>query len=189
MTQPRVDCNGQGNVGQGNCRSLDSSAHHSFALRLKVSQPGATKARHGFGLAPVFLSLLLPLSGCAKLDLGESFTLWKSDPKPQTPDSLAAVWTETTLHQPGKPVVRGFGGRILFHGSDQQQAVPVEGKVIVYAYDNDRPNQEDPAPDKKYVFPASNLASHQSESKLWVLPTASGCPGTTPAARNGGSVC
>ena len=66
---------------------------------MKVSQPGATKARHGFGLAPVFLSLLLPLSGCAKLDLGESFTLWKSDPKPQTPDSLAAVWTETTLQR------------------------------------------------------------------------------------------
>lgn len=112
------------------------------------------------------LSLLLALTGCAKLDLGEPFTLWKSEPQPQTPDSLAAVWTETTLHQPGKPVVRGFGGRILFHGSDRQQAVPVEGRVVVYAYDNDRPNPADPAPDKKYVFPADNLTAHRSESSL-----------------------
>jgi len=110
--------------------------------------------------------LLLALSGCAKLELGESFALWKSDPKPQTPETLSAVWTETTLHQPGKPVVRGFGGRILFHGADQQQAVPVEGAVIVYAYDDDRPHKEDPAPDKKYVFPAENMAKHQSESSL-----------------------
>ncbi len=136
----------------------------------------------------MFLSLLLALPGCAKLDLGESFTLWKSEPKPQTPDSLAAVWTETTLHQPGKPVVRGFGGRILFHGSDQQQAVPVEGKVIVYAYDDDRPNQEDPAPDKKYVFPATIWPLIRA-SRASVLPIASGCPGTTPAASNVGSVC
>lgn len=117
-------------------------------------------------LSPWLLSLLLALAGCAKLDLGESLPLWKSEPKPQTPDSLSAVWAETTLHQPGKPVVRGFGGRILFHGGEEQQAVPVEGNVIVYAYDNDRPNPEDPAPDKKYVFPAENLAQHQSESSL-----------------------
>ena len=123
-------------------------------------------AGHGFRAAPLFLSVLLTLAGCAKLELGESLALWKSEPKPQTPESLAAVWTETTLHQPGKPVVRGFGGRILFHGGDQQQAVPVEGTVIVYAYDNDRPHQDDPAPDKKYVFPAANLAAHQSESSL-----------------------
>jgi len=110
--------------------------------------------------------LLLSLAGCAKLELGESFALWKSDAEPQTPESLAAVWTETTLHQPGKPVVRGFGGKILFHGADQQQAVPVEGAVIVYAYDNDRPPKEDPAPDKKFVFPPDNLAKHQSESNL-----------------------
>ena len=109
---------------------------------------------------------MLALAGCAKLDLDEGFTLWKSDPQPQTPERLAAVWTETTLHQPGKPVVRGFGGRILFHGSDEQQAVLVEGNVIVYAYDNDRPNQEDPAPDKKFVFPAENLAKHSSDSSL-----------------------
>ncbi len=129
------------------------------------SQP-TKEAGRGFGLASCSLCWLLALAGCAKLELGENLALWKSDPKPQTPETLSAVWTETTLHQPGKPVVRGFGGRILFHGTDQQQAVPVEGAVIVYGYDNDRPNKEDPAPDKKFVFPAENLTKHQSESSL-----------------------
>jgi len=154
MTQPNATCRrSQSRLGLG-------------------PDPGGTESQptknagRGFGLAACFLSLLLSLAGCAKLELGESFALWKSDAEPQTPESLAAVWTETTLHQPGKPVVRGFGGRILFHGGDQEQAVPVEGSVMVYAYDNDRPNPEDPAPDKKYVFPAQNMASHQSESSL-----------------------
>ncbi len=126
----------------------------------------ATKGWPARPLLPSFLSLWLAFTGCAKLELGEGFTLWESDPKPQTPDSVAAVWTEASLHHPGQPVVRGFGGRVLFHGGDDQQAVPVEGKVIVYAYDNDRPNRDDPAPDKKFVFPAHTLAAHQSDSKL-----------------------
>mgnify|MGYP001065217866 CR=1 FL=1 len=164
MTQPKVACNGQGNEGQRNSRFRNSSAHHSFAPRLTVLS--RSERRHSSWTSSWCLSLLLALAGCAKLELGENLALWKSDPKPQTPETLSAVWTETTLHQPGKPVVRGFGGRILFHGTDQQQAVPVEGAVIVYAYDNDRPHKEDPAPDKKFVFPAENLAKHQSESSL-----------------------
>lgn len=126
----------------------------------------STAGRSARWLAACLASLLLAVTGCAKMELGDSFALWDSDPKPQTPDSVAAVWTEASLHHPGQRPVRGFGGRILFHGGDQQEAVPVEGKLTVYAYDNDRPNRDDPAPDKKFVFPADNLAAHESDSKL-----------------------
>jgi hypothetical protein len=123
-----------------------------------------------FTLVILMSSLLLAATGCAKFNLGEDFTLWKTEPKPQTPESVVVVWTETVLHQPGKPPVRGFGGRVMFHGRDpgrqDHQSILVDGDLMVYAYDNERVDPDNPAPDKKYVFPAHNLALHQSESSL-----------------------
>lgn len=110
---------------------------------------------------------VLALPGCAKWNLGDSFTLFESKPKPQTPETVLAVWTDTTLHQPGKPAVRGFGGRVMFFGEDSgEKSVPVEGRVIVYAFDDERPDPSQTAPEKKFVFPADNLAIHESESHL-----------------------
>ncbi len=36
---------------------------------------------------------------------------------------------------PGKPVTRGFGGRIYFY-NDRSQAVPVDGELVVYGFDD-----------------------------------------------------
>jgi hypothetical protein len=58
----------------------------------------------------------------------------------------------------------------MFHGKEagkqEPQAVLVDGDLMVYAFDNARANPDNPAPDKKYVFPAHNLTLHQSESSL-----------------------
>jgi hypothetical protein len=110
---------------------------------------------------------LLVLPGCVQWNLGESLAIFESEPKPQSPDSVLAVWTDTTLNQPGKPTIRGFGGRVMFfvQGSEDK-AVPVEGNVSVYAFDDDRLDQQQPAPEKKFLFPAENLAAHQSDSTL-----------------------
>lgn len=105
-------------------------------------------------------------AGCAKLNLGEDLDLFASEPKPQTPDSVVAVWTDTVLHQTGKPPVRGFGGRVVFHGGEAGEPILVDGNLIVYAFDDASPDPNNPVPEKKFVFPAENLPEHQSESSL-----------------------
>jgi len=120
-----------------------------------------------FGAFLLGFAGLLVLPGCAQWNLGEPLAIFESEPKPQSPDNVLAVWTDTTLNQPGKPTVRGFGGRVMFFVQGQEdKAVPVEGNVSVYAFDDDRLDQQQPAPEKKFLFPAENLTAHQSDSSL-----------------------
>jgi hypothetical protein len=109
---------------------------------------------------------LVTLSGCTKLDLQDSFRLFEKDPKPEVPDRMVAVWTHSVLNQAGQPSTRGFGGRITFFGADDKASVLVDGKLTVYAFDDEREDLENPVPEKKFVFPRENLASHQSESNM-----------------------
>jgi hypothetical protein len=107
------------------------------------------------------------LCGCTGLKQGDlQKMLYTEKPQPQTPESIEAVWTNTTLHQPGHPPTRGFGGRLLFFGKNQDRSVLVDGNLVVYAFDDDKPDPEHPQPEKKFVFPAEDLAKHQSESPL-----------------------
>jgi hypothetical protein len=105
-------------------------------------------------------------AGCAKFDLHESFVLFQDDPEPQTPARMATVWTHTVRHKAGKPSVRGFGGRVTFHGVDKDEPVLVDGQLTVYAFDSADPDDGDAKPEKKFVFPRENMALHQSESSL-----------------------
>jgi hypothetical protein len=108
----------------------------------------------------------ITLSGCTKLDLQDSFRLFEKEPKPEVPDRMVAVWTHSVLNQAGQPSTRGFGGRITFFGADDKASVLVDGKLTVYAFDDEREDLENPVPEKKFVFPQENLASHQSESNM-----------------------
>jgi hypothetical protein len=79
---------------------------------------------------------------------------------------LAAVWTPDVLAHPGKPPVRGFGGRFYFY-NEQSHAVPVEGQLVVYAYDdsNEKPSSRK-TPDRKYAFTPEQFAQHFGETQL-----------------------
>jgi len=110
--------------------------------------------------------LVVALCGCAEFDFHESLVLYTPEPKPQTPARMTAVWTHAMLHQPGKPAVRGFGGRLLFYGERKEEPLLVDGKLTVYAFDDESPDPGDPAPEKKYVFPAELVPKHCSESAL-----------------------
>lgn len=113
------------------------------------------------------LATLLAAPGCAQWNMDESLAIFEADAKPQTPDSVLAVWTDTTLNQPGKPVVRGFGGRVMFfREGNEDKAILVEGALSVYAFDDDRSDQHSPEPEKKFLFPAENLTHHRSDSSL-----------------------
>jgi hypothetical protein len=82
------------------------------------------------------------------------------------PQKLVALWSHTVLNSPGRPATRGLAGRIYFYDATQQP-VPVTGQLVVYAY-NDTVPQEDNfrTPDRKFVFSKEEFLKHYSESEF-----------------------
>ncbi len=117
---------------------------------------------------PACLLICLGLmAGCSQFDLKKRIP-WKLDDEDYVapPERLVAMWSDTVLHQGGGPAIRGFGGRLMFHGRDEGRPVKVNGKLIVYAFDEGRENQENFKPDRKFVFTAEQFANHYSKSDL-----------------------
>jgi hypothetical protein len=83
----------------------------------------------------------------------------------ETPSHMIAIWSPDILTQPGKPPTRGFGGRIYFY-NDKNKAVPVEGQLVVYGYDDEGNPHARGEPQKKFAFTPDQFAKHQSSSDL-----------------------
>ena len=122
-------------------------------------------------------SITLGLAGCKTLSesaktLDDSMP-WNAEQaaKRQHEDSAArivAIWTHDILSTPDNGAVQGFGGRMYFYNR-RQEAVEVEGQLIVYAFDDTGLSVADHtqrAPNRKYVFREDKLESHLSESEL-----------------------
>ncbi len=99
---------------------------------------------------------------------------WFKKKEYQEPKSLVAIWTEDTFAQPGKPMTRGFGGRLYFY-NEKSQAIPVDGELVVYGYEEDpsKPSSgtwpseaELAATSKKFGFTAEQFTQHFAESEL-----------------------
>jgi len=105
--------------------------------------------------------------GCAQLDLNQSIP-WIGSPEdePAVPAKVVAVWTDAILHQPDNPPTRGFGGRLMFYSDEFDKSIPVNGTLIVYAFDEEGRRPTDAKPDRKYVFPTEHFAQHHSKSEL-----------------------
>ena len=91
---------------------------------------------------------------------------WGEDDKPALPDRILAVWTDTVLHQPNQPGVRGFGGRVFFYLKDQTDPIEVDGKLAVYVFDSEDADPMNQKPLRKYVFTADQFASHMSKTSI-----------------------
>jgi hypothetical protein len=114
------------------------------------------------------LSLLLCSSGCQSLTTTKQWN-WPWDSKnkdPQVPDRILPIWTDTIMHQPGKPGIRGFGGRVYFYAGEESQAIEVDGGLVVYVFDSDKMDPHSPSPEKKYVFTPEHMKNHMSEAPL-----------------------
>ncbi len=79
---------------------------------------------------------------------------------------MAVSWAETTMHQPGRPGVRGFGGRAMFFPERGDKPQKVEGSLTVYAFRENSDGTGSTKPDRKFVFTAEQLEKHYSPSKL-----------------------
>jgi hypothetical protein len=119
---------------------------------------------------PLLILLLLScccMVGCqfAPKKLPDSWK-WGADDKPALPDRILAVWTDTVLHQPNQPGVRGFGGRVFFYLKDQTDPIEVDGKLAVYVFDAEDADPMNQKPLRKYVFTADQFASHMSKTSI-----------------------
>ena len=102
-----------------------------------------------------------------KLDI-PSGVPWKASkpPAPGVPARIVTTWTDTVLQRSGQPSQRGFGGRLFFYGAKEAKPIPVEGQLVVYAFDETNRKPTDNRPTKRYVFPPEQFAKHQSESEF-----------------------
>ena len=113
------------------------------------------------------------LAGCATLGVPKSLSFLKKDPlkaKPEIPAQVIAVWSDAVYTEAGRPAVRGFGGRLYFHNASGK-AVPVQGQLVIYGYDDSVDGNPARPPDRKFVFTAEQLATHLTAGELGVSYT------------------
>jgi len=117
------------------------------------------------------LSFALFLGGCNTIDRNWLPKMpWSAakveDSQFQTPKHMAAIWSADVLTQLGKPPVRGFGGRFYFYNA-QNQPIPVEGQLVVYAYDDTQMvHTQGRQPDRKFAFTPEQFTQHYSPSAI-----------------------
>ena len=126
------------------------------------------------GQTPAVYSLICVMClwftcGCTMFNWGDKFDLsqripWMTNAIVKQPTRMTTLWTHTVLNQPGRKGVRGFGGRIMFHGKETDKPVRVEGTLTIYAFDEtDRAKS---VPERKFVFTPEQFETHYSKSKL-----------------------
>lgn len=121
---------------------------------------------------PILGALLLSLTmscGCAPLTSGVGN--WFTDESKSVsvvPDRIMPIWTDTVLHQPNQPGVRGFGGRIYFYKNGADTPIAVDGSLTVYVFDGNYKAEDATRPIKKYIITASQLKDLESKTALGV---------------------
>ena len=125
----------------------------------------------------IVISTLALSSGCKSLSdstkaLDDSMP-WNAEQAAQrkheeSASRIVAIWTHDVLSVPTSGAVQGFGGRMYFYNR-KQEAVEVDGQLVVYAFDDtDNPTADHSQrqPNRKYVFRADQLSSHLTKSEL-----------------------
>lgn len=122
-------------------------------------------------LIPLAAAIGLFFSGCQSL-APKWPSGWFADEKPTierskfaSPVRMAALWSPAMLSQPGKPAKRGFGGRLYFYDGSNKP-IPVEGQLVVYAYNESKPNADHKTPDARFAFTPEQFTEHFSPSDL-----------------------
>ena len=108
-------------------------------------------------------------TGCKTLHVPSPLGWMKpkvKESKVESPENIVCMWSNDVLAAPGKPPARGIGGRLYFYDS-RQKIVPVEGQLIVYGYDDSKPDVGgDRVPDRKFAFTPEQFQQHFSQSQL-----------------------
>ncbi len=116
------------------------------------------------------------LAGCQTMDMSglrkmsDKLAITGKDEKGkhgehQTPARVVAIWSDAMYTQPGLPPTRGFGGRLYFYNT-KDKPVPVEGQLVVYAYDDSLDGTPAKTPSRKFAFTPEQLSKHYSATEL-----------------------
>lgn len=119
------------------------------------------------------LAVMSSATGCQTPDWSVSKSwhkLWNPDPKEkkslfQTPARVVALWSPAMYNTPGKPATRGFGGRLYFY-NHKDEPIPIEGQLVVFAYNDSVQQVDGRKPDRKFVFTSEQLSTHFSPAEL-----------------------
>jgi hypothetical protein len=106
--------------------------------------------------------------GCKTVSLPNPLSSWTKvqESKVAAPANMVCIWTPDVLAKSGQAPARGLGGRIFFYDQNQK-VVPAEGQLIIYGYDDSKPEHAtDRVPDRKFAFTPEQLKKHHSESQL-----------------------
>ncbi len=116
---------------------------------------------------PICFCVLLSTLGC-QFAPKKSIVEWpwlKTETK-AVPDRILPVWTDSVLHQPSQPGVRGFGGRVYFYGKENTEPIEVDGNFAVYVFDAEDNTSTTQKPLRKFVFTADQFKSHMSKTSM-----------------------
>lgn len=130
-----------------------------IACRSKETIPFATRL--------LCLSIVVSLCGCQFAPSTPKLRWpWAKEKTAPHPERVVAVWTDTVLHQPNLPGVRGFGGRVYFYEAGKTDPIEIEGGLAVYVFDAEKMEANDQRPLRKFVFTPEQFASHMSRTSL-----------------------
>jgi hypothetical protein len=93
---------------------------------------------------------------------------WFKKKEYQVPQSINVTWSHDIFTAEGKIPTRGFGGRLYFY-NERNQAIPVEGELTVYGFDDthrDHRGMAIESADKRFKFTPEQFTTHFSESDL-----------------------
>ncbi len=81
------------------------------------------------------------------------------------PARMAILWSPAMFNEAGKTPTRGFGGRIYFYDA-KNKPIPVEGQLVIYAYNNDKAHVDSRVPDRKFAFTPEQFTQHYSPTEM-----------------------
>jgi hypothetical protein len=81
------------------------------------------------------------------------------------PEKMLVVWKDSVRTEPGKPAMRGFGGRIFLY-NQAGQPIRAKGELVVYGFDDSVKDRQGSKADQKIVFKNESLQQRYSKSGL-----------------------
>lgn len=114
----------------------------------------------------IFALYIALTSGCQIAPKDKPKWPWSKDKSKPLPERMLPVWTDSVLHQPNQPGVRGFGGRIYFYEKDNTDPIEIDGSLAVYVFDADDISLNSQKPLRKFVFTADQFNEHMSKTSI-----------------------
>jgi hypothetical protein len=131
---------------------------------MKMKNIGSNRSLYA---VPVLLLAMTSWAGCHQLDINRGIP-WETrrEKQKEVVTKVNSTWVDAIRQQPEKAPTRGFGGRIFFYGKDQDKPIHIEGRIVVYGFDETGRDPSNPTPNRKFIFPAEEIQKLCSESPI-----------------------